>query len=238
MNQRVAGMSQGDHTGQVGMEYEALLSLIRSRRSIRRFTDRPVSRDDLGSLLEAARWAPSNHNRQPWRFLVLEDRETIQQLAGQVQQGVAERLRALPLTASVYANELIQHATVFSQAPVVIVALHRQPVRLAGAVLEGVANRALVSGEPLSVAMAVQNLLLAAHALGLGACVLTAPLLAQDQLARAVPVPGGFDLTCFIALGYPDESPAAPRRKSLELVVEFGDSSASDTHHDGRRGNR
>jgi F420 biosynthesis protein FbiB-like protein len=218
------------------MDYQDLLALIQDRRSIRRFTNRPVSRDAIERLLEAARWAPSNHNRQPWRFLILEDRAAIQALAERVRQGVRERLRALPFTASAYADELVQHGTVFSQAPVLIVALHKQPVSVAASVLDGLPNPALVSGEPLSVAMAVQNLLLAAHALGLGACVLTAPLLAQDNLTGALPLPAGFGLTCFIALGYPDESPAAPRRKSLELIAEFSDPPLSSTDHEDRRG--
>ena len=216
------------------MDYQNLVALMQGRRSIRRFANRPVSRDDLNRLLEAARWAPSNHNRQPWRFLVLEDPATIQRLAEHVRQGVVERLRVLPFTASAYADDLVQHGTVFSQAPVLIVALHKQPISVAASVLEGLPNPALVSGEPLSVAMAVQNLLLAAHALGLGACVLTAPLLAHDKLSTALPLPTGFDLTCFIALGYPDESPAAPRRKSLELIAEFRDPPCTDDEN--RRG--
>jgi F420 biosynthesis protein FbiB-like protein len=223
-----------NNKGHEGMNYDGLLALIRSRRSIRRFTERPVSRDDLDRLLEAARWAPSNHNRQPWRFLVFEDRAVIQKLAGHVRQGVTERLRALPFAASAYADELVQHGTVFSQAPVLIVAFHKQPVSVAASVLEGIRNPTLVSGEPLSVAMAIQNLLLAAHALGLGACVLTAPLLAQDELSGALPVPVGFDPTCFIALGHPDESPPAPRRKSLELIAEFRDPPCTDDEN--RRG--
>ena len=218
------------------MDYQNLVALMQGRRSIRRFANRPVSRDDLNRLLEAARWAPSNHNRQPWRFLVLQDRAAIQQLAEHVRQGVTERLRALPFTACAYADELVQHGTVFSQAPVLIVALHKQPISVAASVLEGLPNPALVSGEPLSVAMAVQNLLLAAQALGLGACVLTAPLLAQDRLSTALPLPTGFDLTCFIALGHPDESPPAPRRKSLELIAEFRDPPVPGTDDEDRRG--
>ena len=58
-------------------DYEQLMGLIRSRRSIRRFSERVVSRDDLMRLLEAAGWAPSNHNRQPWKFVILEDRQQI-----------------------------------------------------------------------------------------------------------------------------------------------------------------
>ena len=56
-------------------EYETLMGLIRARRSIRRFSARAVGRDDILRLVEAARWAPSNHNRQPWRFIVVEEKQ-------------------------------------------------------------------------------------------------------------------------------------------------------------------
>jgi nitroreductase len=96
--------------------------------------------------------------------------------------------------------------------------------------------------------MAVQNLMLAAHALGLGSCMLTAPLLVSEVVVRELNLPigdrprevspqflppepqqkrveltplGGYDLTCLLALGYPDETPAQPRRKSIEQIAEF-----------------
>lgn len=229
-------MSEQDDGTEAGRDYGTLLALMRSRRSIRHFADRQVGRENLERLIEAARWAPSNHNRQPWRFLVFDDRQTIQRLVAGVRQGVAERLRRLPSVAAPYAAELTEHANVFGRAPVLIVALHQRPVNIGRRVLDGLAHPALVSGEPLSVAMAVQNLLLAAHALGLGACVLTAPLLAQDRLALVLPLPAGFDLTCFVALGYPDESPAVPRRKGLDMIVGFCEPLPLGVHDEDRPG--
>ncbi len=201
--------------------YEDLLALMRSRRSIRRFSRREVRREELSRLFEAARWAPSNHNRQPWRFLVVDDPVQIGCLAERIRAGVDARLKSLPGVAASYAGELSAHATVFSSAPVVIVALHKRPVSLAAALLEGVPNPVLVSGEPLSVAMAVQNLLLAAEALQLGTCVMTAPLLSCDVVAGMLSLPPGYDVTCFVAVGYPDEEPETPRRKGLEQIVTF-----------------
>jgi nitroreductase len=201
--------------------YDGLLELIRSRRSVRRFSDRAVSRKDIARLLEAARWAPSNHNRQPWRFLVIEDKQQINQLAEIVRQGLSEKLKSLPESAAAYAGEFTHYATFFSNAPVLLVVLHKQPVSVSAPLLAGLKNPELVSGEPLSVAMAVQNLLLAAQALGLGTCVLTGPLLVGDALAKALDLPAGHDLTCLVALGHPAESPPPPRRKTIEQIAEF-----------------
>jgi nitroreductase len=201
--------------------YTLLLELIRSRRSVRRFSDRAVSHEDIGRLLEAARWAPSNHNRQPWRFIVLEDKQQINQLAETVSQGLSEKMKSLPEVAAQYTSQFKQYATFFANAPVLVVVLHKLPVSVSTSVLAGLKNPDLVSGEPLSVAMAVQNLMLAAQALGLGTCVLTGPLLVQGALAGALDLPAGHDLNCLVALGHPAESPAPPRRKTIEQIVEF-----------------
>lgn len=200
--------------------YDQLLELIQTRRSIRRFDERAVSREDLDRILEAARWAPSNHNRQPWKFIVMEDRAQIRELAEQVRLGMERKLQSLPEVAAAHAAGLVQYGTFFAAAPVLILALHKLPIAAAAALWESTPHPDLVSGEPLSVAMAMQNLLLAAHALGLGACLMTAPLLA-DNLAELLQVPPGFAITGLIALGYPDGATPAPRRKSLEHIAEF-----------------
>jgi nitroreductase len=202
-------------------DYEQLLTTIRARRSIRRFLDRAVSREDLARLFEAARWAPSGHNRQPWRFVVLEDRAQITALAEAIHQSLTEKLKALPALVAGHADEFVHHATVFAQAPTVIVALHRRPASLASALMQGLPSPELVSGEPLSVAMAVQNLLLAAQTLGLGTCVLTAPLFAREAVVDAVGLLPGCEITCLVAVGHPAETPAPPRRKDPNLFVDF-----------------
>lgn len=203
------------------MNSEALLELIRGRRSIRRFAAQPVDRTDLDRLFEAARWAPSNHNRQGWRFLVFEGTTAIGRLADAVDRGLRRRLSALPPVAAGYAGELLEHATGFRSAPVLIAVAHKCPARFAQSLLAGLPHPDWVSGEPLSAAMAVQNLLLVAHALGLGACVCTAPLIAAEDLAGAVVLPPGFEPTCLIAVGHPAERPEPPRRKSIDQIVEY-----------------
>jgi nitroreductase len=203
------------------MRYEQLMELIQRRRSIRRFSARAVGREDIVRLIDAARWAPSNHNRQPWRFIILEEKREIAQLAERVGGKLAEKLKSLPRTVSEYAGDYAHYATFFSQAPVLLVVLHKRPISLADSVLKDLSQPELVSGEPLSVAMAVQNLLLAAHALGLGGCVLTAPLIAREAVLGVLDLPAGYDMTCFVALGYPDEEPPQPRRKSIEQITEM-----------------
>jgi nitroreductase len=58
-----------------------VIDTILNRRSVREFTDKPVSKEDINIILNAAHWAPSGLNNQPWRFVVIRDRETIQKLS-------------------------------------------------------------------------------------------------------------------------------------------------------------
>lgn len=202
------------------IDYAQLIELIKARRSVREFEKKAVSRDVVCQLLEAATWAPSNHNRQPWKFLVLNDPEFLPALAQKVRAELEARLQTMPDSVAQYGKEMIEYACFFGEAPLVLVVLHKHTINLVAEAWQGIANPALVSGEPLSAAMAVQNLLLAAQALGLGACVLTAPLLAPQTMATLAP-PAGMEITCLVTIGYPAKTPSAPRRKSLEHIVEF-----------------
>ena len=59
---------------------ETTFSLIKTRRSVRKYTDQPISESDLKKILEAGRWAPSGANLQPWRFIVIQDKDLIKQI--------------------------------------------------------------------------------------------------------------------------------------------------------------
>ena len=159
---------------------------------------------------------------------MLLDRSQINQLAEVVRTELAHKLKSLPQVASGYSVEFAHYATFFSSAPVLIVVLHKKPVSFSAGLLKGLDHPDLVSGEPLSAAMAVQNLLLAAHTLGLGTCVLTAPLIVSDVLRGELKPPPGHELSCLVALGYADEKTVPPRRKSVEQIAEFRDACERD----------
>ena len=203
------------------MDYQAALEMMRSRRSIRSFTDRRPSRTDIERLIEAARWAPSNHNRQGWKFIVFEDRRELRTLAGRISAALSNRIETAKKIPSAQAGEMIRYATVFAEAPIAILVMHKRPVAVGRELLDGASHGELVSGEPLSAAMAVQNILLAAHCLSLGTCVLTAPLLAGEVWRGLDDLPMGFEPTCIVAVGYSDRAPSRPQRKPLEHILEY-----------------
>jgi nitroreductase len=202
------------------MDYEGFLQFTKSRRSIREFTDSSVSHSQIEQLIEAACWAPSNHNRQGWKFIVFEDRREIRMLSDRVREYVKRVLSQAGGLAAAQADELVHFAGVFDQAPVVILVMHKKSPAVGKSILS-LATSELASGEALSTAMACQNLLLAAHAMGLGACLMTAPLLAGEVWKSLDNLPVGFEPTCLIALGYPVRIPDAPKRKKLEHVIDY-----------------
>jgi len=201
--------------------YALLLALMESRRSIRRFEDRPVPREAIKAVVEAARWAPSSENRQGWKFIVFEGREVIRGLAQQVRTALEVLCAAADSTVAKHVAQLAEATGRLADAPCLILVMHKRPSIAATRLLGDDPHAALVSGEPLSAAMAVQNLLLAAHALGLGACVLTTPL-AGGAIVRAIPnLPAGFEPTCLVALGWPAENPLVPHKKAIEHILEY-----------------
>jgi len=202
------------------MDFESFLTFVKARRSVRKYTNQKVGREQIERLIEAACWAPSNHNRQGWKFIVFENTKEIRKLAQQTREFVKKSLGHAHKLVANKAEELIYFSGAFDQAPVLILAMHKKSPAVGKHIMDSATSK-LASGEVLSTAMACQNLLLAAKAMGLGACVMTAPLLAGEVWNTLNNLPMGFEPTCLITLGYPDEIPQAPRRKKLEHIIEY-----------------
>jgi nitroreductase len=202
------------------MDFEPFLTFVKARRSVRKFTNQKVSREQIERLIEAACWAPSNHNRQGWKFIVFEDPQEIHTIAKQIREFLDKSLKEAHKLVAGKAEELIYYAGVFDQAPVLILAMHKKSPAVGKHIID-LATSELASGEVLGTAMACQNLILAAKAMGLGTCIMTAPLLAGTVWRSLDNLPMGFEPTCLITVGYPAETPEAPRRKKLEHIIEY-----------------
>lgn len=144
---------------------------IKSRRSVRQYSDEPVARESINRILEAGIWAPSTKNLQPWRFLVIE---------GQVKDRIAEILKQVaeqmiedpdPLERAL-GHGTKKSARIISEAPVLITVWNTAPVSKGQTALLQDANPGRLLAwtvETQSAAAAIQNMLLAAHSIGLGA---------------------------------------------------------------------
>jgi F420 biosynthesis protein FbiB-like protein len=188
-------------------------SLVKERRSIRRYRSDAVPEAVITRILEAACWAPSAHNRQPWRLALLETPHDKDRLA----RAMGARLRADrsadgDAAGLVEADASRSHARI-TGAPIVIVLL------LDMAEMDRYPDERRQRAEYLmavqSTAMAAQNLLLAAHAEGLGACWMCAPLFCQNTVAEALALPQGWEPQALITLGWPASAGKPAVRKPL-----------------------
>jgi len=187
---------------------------IHTRRSIRRYLDRPVPPALIDQLLDAATWAPSAHNCQPWRFVVIETVAVKTQLAVRLSERLkADRLRDGDPLVAIERDVQRSHARI-TAAPIVIVAclslveMDHYPDERRNALEKTMAVQ--------SVANAVQNLLLTAHDLGLGACWLCAPLFAPDVVREVLDLPGDWNAQALITLGYPADAGKPKERASFK----------------------
>jgi len=194
-----------------------LSQAIRGRRTVRRFLRRPVEKELLERILEAATWAPSAHNAQPWRFYVLTDPDVKKRLAEEMAEAWGRDLErdGVPLEERrSLTSESVERIT---EAPVAVVAcmtmrdMDRYPDER-----RMMAERTMAVQ---SVTAAVQNMLLAAHELGLGACWMCAPLFCPDVVRRVLGMPEDVEPQALILLGYPAEEPEPPKRKPLSEVT-------------------
>lgn len=180
------------------------LDFLRTRRSVRSFEPSPVTAEVVERLLEAATWAPSAHNRQPWRFVIIEHPDTKERLASAMGEQLRRDLAADGLSSEVIEKDAARSYKRITAAPLLVLLcltmadMDRYPDERRGR------NEAIMAIQ--STAMAGQNLLLAAHALGLGACWLCAPLFCPDVVRRALDLPEDWQPQGLITIGYPAET--------------------------------
>lgn len=187
---------------------------IHRRRAVRRYSPDPVSREDIHTILDAANWAPSAMNRQQWEFVVVTGKKT-REMGESYQTIVEEYTRnwdPSPLRGSLSREEFIQFAGSYGDAPVVIVLL-----------TEMTDSRDLYKANLESASAAMENLLLAATALGLGTCWMTGPLRDEKALREILAIPDDKEIVAVTPLGYPRETPGDQPRldPALERKVRW-----------------
>jgi coenzyme F420-0:L-glutamate ligase / coenzyme F420-1:gamma-L-glutamate ligase len=193
-------------------------SVLMGRRSVRKYLDRPVADDDLGAVLDAGRWAPSPHNSEPWRFVVLRSAEARARLADAMAARWAADLAGDGVPNEVLDRELATSRRRINGAPVVVVAclteegldVYPDPKR----------QRAEELMAAHSMGAAIQNIMLAAYEHGLGTGWMCAPLFCPDIVLDALDLPLGLAPQGLLLLGYPEAWPEVrARRPTDELFV-------------------
>lgn len=179
---------------------------IRTRRSIRVYEDKPVEEEKLRKVLEAARLAPSAGNRQPWLFIVVKDPKVKEEL-----RLTKERLRPPP------PKEPLPRGP--PRGP------PRDPIRSAPVIIVGCAppSESFPGTDfwKIDVAIALQNLVLAAWEQGLGTCWIGV-FHEEEEVKKVLGLPKEARVVAMIALGYPAEKKEpVTDRKPLDAIVRY-----------------
>lgn len=156
------------------------LTCLKTRCSVRRYTQQPIGEQEIQHILEAAIQAPSGKNGQPWRFKVITDQDAIVQLSGLSAYGVW--MKTAPLWILVF----LDHHSSYHYV---------KDVQSCGA--------------------AIQNMMLAAHALGIGSCWVGEILSKAEEIKKILHLGEHLELMALITFGYPAGQPIKPARKQL-----------------------
>lgn len=183
-----------------------LKETIENRRSIRKFKNNPIPKEEIEDLINCARLAPSAKNRQPWKFIVVN--ETIK---NQITTLMLEKENnsKISLERKIYhANSSVkQTAKIMQEAPILILVLKKY-------------DNAWLTGDSLSIGASIEHICLRATDLGLGSLWIRDITYTQKEIAKLVGHEE-WEVISAISIGYPDEMPNARPRKSLKEILEW-----------------
>lgn len=198
---------------------EATMKVIQDRRSIREWTDEPVSEADLAMILEAGRQAPSGENAQPWRFIVVRDPETRKKLGALAGGGSGRRF-----TAEFVTNQMQERFANLQDEAKKKAAFEKLTSGQVSAFLANAPLNILVCGKkdvwdtPYDTSAAIENMLLMITALGLGACWVIAPCIDirdEERLKELLGIPSEIKAISLISVG----RPTRPHRQRPRLPM-------------------
>lgn len=186
-----------------------LFEAIEGRQAIRAYDGTPVEREVIGRLIRAAGRAPSANNMQPWHFYVASGgaRERVGQVLALSTVHLQEYMDVLP------ADDLGRVESFFAS-------LGNAPVAIAVTVPMQTDDVQRINGY-IATGCALENLMLAAYAEGLGCCNITFPFWVRDQLFDVFSIPADREIVSLVLVGHPAETP--PRRGRRDDIATFLD---------------
>jgi coenzyme F420-0:L-glutamate ligase/coenzyme F420-1:gamma-L-glutamate ligase len=202
------------------MTVEAKLgAMIVQRRSVRRYLPGPVDRTIIGRMLLAATRAPSAHNRQPWRFAVLDESAPKEALAVAMGRCLRrDRAADGDDPQAIEADAVRSYARITEAPAVIVVCVDMRD-------MDPYPDERRRNAEYLmavqSTAMATQNLLLTAAQEGLGACVMCAPIFCPDVVVETLTLPRAWQPQMLITVGRPGDGGKDRPRLPLKAIVRW-----------------
>jgi nitroreductase len=174
-----------------------LMGTILGRRSIRRYQEKEIPDEILSRLFEAARWAPSWANAQPWEIVVVKDRAIKEKIQGTVSSRNPSSLAIV-------------------NAPVLLVVCGQ--LKKSGYYNDQYPTK-FGDWFMYDLGLATENLCLAAHDSGLGTVIVG--LFDHDRVGEAINLPADHEVLVLIPLGYPDQDPKPPKRREKNEFVHY-----------------
>lgn len=205
--------------------------IILNRRSVREFEQKPVLKEHIEEIINCGIWAPSDTNSQPWKFVVVSNKDVIAKMEKATIKGM-ERLKQKAL--EINREDIIRkvdifgkYALVFKNAPTVIVCLSKPyNSKFTQNVFNPIGNYTEMWKEEgiKSTCLAAQNIMLSAYALGYGTCTISGPMvLAEKEVNECLNVPDDYFISLLIAIGTPKGTIPKSTRKELCEVLEYID---------------
>ena len=170
------------------------MDAIKKRRSVRKFKPKEVTNELIEKLIDAARWAPSGMNSQPWQFIVIKDKEKLRKIA-KMYKKAREKLKVYPQDTS-----FIEHTTL------ILICTGKE-----------------MKWGKTDCYLAIQNILLAATDLSLGSLCIGALIATGNinELKEMCSIPANVDIVLPVAIGYADETPEHKPRKNIKEILHY-----------------
>ncbi|NOZ22210.1 MAG: nitroreductase family protein [Planctomycetes bacterium] len=197
-----------------------VIEAIKTRRSIKgNFLDKPVEKEKIEQVIEAGLWAPSGQNQQPCRFIVVTDPELLAEIEAEMFR-IGETVKKLLPIVGLFKKELSGEKGRRAVKSVRPHAFHGAP----GLIIIGAMSDSS-STYRKDCSLAAQNMMLAAHELGLGTCCMgwITTIHKSKALTAKLDIPKGFEICQAITIGYydTDKTPKTPQRKSVDEATTW-----------------
>lgn len=199
-----------------------LFEAIKKRRSIRSFLPELIPQKDIEEIIEAAKWAPSGGDAQPWEFIIIMDEDAKKEIA-KIVKNVVENIIKNEIKDEQEQRIMRSYGKYFSffhKAPAIIVVYGNEDQSIFLKTVNKYRteeNKLKSSSFVQSLSAAVQNLCIAAEALGYGTCWMTGPLIAETQIKQYLKMKEDEKISAIIPIGKPRVLPSAPARKEKTI---------------------
>jgi coenzyme F420-0:L-glutamate ligase / coenzyme F420-1:gamma-L-glutamate ligase len=194
----------------------SVFDALTQRRMTRRFLAQPLDAQLVEQLLTAACHAPSPHNRQPWRFAIISGDARARLALAMGMRLRADLARDGVAHTAIEADATRSFARITGAPTLILACLSMRDMDVYPDARRA-ANERWMAGQ--AVAAAIQNILISAQALGLGACWMCAPLFCPDTVRDTLKLPADWEAQALIALGHPDGPPRERPRLPLNAIA-------------------